>query len=164
MDIYTHTIWRRNQTITKMTQYSLYCQMFLVFSMIHPPVVSFTLITSDSVEPSLMAHQHWLMPQTGFPMTNDGARTEPDERDAVYDIMRATGNDWDAAIPDVCRGRWHGIECMLDQDDVYHLASLSFGSFSVDTASPSPSLGLNTLRPCSSTDVWAGLQIGYPRF
>ncbi|KAL0683926.1 hypothetical protein Bca4012_050774 [Brassica carinata] len=51
---------------------------------------------------------------------------------------------------------------MLDQDDVYHLASLSFGALSVDTASPSPSLGLNTLRPCSSTDVWAGLHSRYP--
>ncbi|CAN7000049.1 unnamed protein product [Brassica oleracea var. botrytis] len=51
---------------------------------------------------------------------------------------------------------------MLDQDDVYHLASLSFGALSVDTASPSPPLGLNTLRPCSSTDVWAGLHSRYP--
>ncbi|ESQ27036.1 hypothetical protein EUTSA_v10019584mg [Eutrema salsugineum] len=115
-----------------MAQYGLYRHMFLVFSMISPLVLSFTVITSDSTAPSALIDG----PQTGFTMTNDGAHTEPDEQDAVYDIMRATGNDWAAAIPDVCRGRWHGIECMPDQDNVYHVVSLSFGALSDDTAFP----------------------------
>ncbi|KAJ4827991.1 hypothetical protein Tsubulata_033232 [Turnera subulata] len=45
--------------------------------------------------------------------------------------MRATGNDWATEIPDVCRGRWHGME-----DNVYHVVSLSFGALSDDTAFP----------------------------
>ncbi|KAJ0256720.1 Protein TOO MANY MOUTHS [Hirschfeldia incana] len=115
-----------------MAQYVLYCQVLLVFSVITPLASSFTVIPSDTVAPSALIDG----PQTGFTMTNDGARTEPDEQDAVYDIMRATGNDWAAAIPDVCRGRWHGIECMPDQDNVYHVVSLSFGALSDDTAFP----------------------------
>ncbi|KAJ7951907.1 Leucine-rich repeat receptor-like protein kinase family protein [Quillaja saponaria] len=50
--------------------------------------------------------------------------------------MRATGNDWATDIPDVCRGRWHGIDCMPDKDNVYHVVSLSFGALSDDTAFP----------------------------
>lgn len=76
-------------------------------------------------------------PQTGFSMNNNnGARTDPEEQEAVYDIMRATGNDWANDIPDVCRGRWHGIECMPDKDNVFHVVSLSFGVLSDDTAFP----------------------------
>uniref|UniRef100_M4CH67 Uncharacterized protein n=2 Tax=Brassica TaxID=3705 RepID=M4CH67_BRACM len=115
-----------------MAHYGLYCHILLVFSMICPFTSSFTVITSDTVAPSALIDG----PQTGFTMTRDGAHTEPDEQDAVYDIMRATGNDWAAAIPDVCRGRWHGIECMPDQDNVYHVVSLSFGALSDDTAFP----------------------------
>ncbi|KAL1199354.1 Protein TOO MANY MOUTHS [Cardamine amara subsp. amara] len=115
-----------------MAQYGHFRQILIVFSIISPLVRSFTVITSDSMAPSALIDG----PQTGFTMSNDGARTEPDEQDAVYDIMRATGNDWAAAIPDVCRGRWHGIECMPDQDNVYHVVSLSFGALSDDTAFP----------------------------
>ncbi|CAA0343849.1 Leucine-rich repeat [Arabidopsis suecica] len=115
-----------------MARYEFFRQIFIVLSIVSPLVRSFTVITSDSTAPSALIDG----PQTGFTMTNDGARTEPDEQDAVYDIMRATGNDWAAAIPDVCRGRWHGIECMPDQDNVYHVVSLSFGALSDDTAFP----------------------------
>ncbi|KAM6585959.1 hypothetical protein CsatB_012961 [Cannabis sativa] len=88
---------------------------------------------SDSGVPSALIDG----PQTGFSMnTNDGARTDPKEQEAVYDIMRATGNDWATEIPDVCRGRWHGIECMPDKDNVFHVVSLSFGALSDDTAFP----------------------------
>lgn len=72
-------------------------------------------------------------PQTGF---SDRARTDPDEQRAVYAIMEATGNGWATSIPDVCRGRWHGIECMPDTEDVYHVVSLAFGALSADTAFP----------------------------
>lgn len=72
-------------------------------------------------------------PQNGF---SSQARTDQNEQRAVYDIMAATGNSWAASIPDVCRGRWHGIECMPDSDDVYHVVSLSFGALSDDTAFP----------------------------
>ncbi|KAG0457998.1 hypothetical protein HPP92_023155 [Vanilla planifolia] len=72
-------------------------------------------------------------PQTGF---SSHASTDPGEQHAVYEIMEATGNAWATAIPDVCRGRWHGIECMPDSDNVYHVVSLSFGALSEDTAFP----------------------------
>lgn len=75
-------------------------------------------------------------PQTGLPGSNTGAQTDPQEQEAVYDIMRATGNDWATEIPNVCRGRWHGIECVPDKDNVFHVVSLSFGSLSDDTAFP----------------------------
>ncbi|KAH7565025.1 hypothetical protein JRO89_XS09G0113100 [Xanthoceras sorbifolium] len=87
---------------------------------------------SDSGAPSALVDG----PQTGFSMNKNGARTEPREQQAVYDIMRATGNDWATDIPDVCRGRWHGIECMPDKDNVYHVVSLMFGALSDDTAFP----------------------------
>lgn len=93
---------------------------------------SFTVIMSDSGAPSALVDA----PQTGFSINNNRARTNPHEQEAVYDIMRATGNNWATDIPDVCRGRWHGIECMPDNDNVYHVVSLSFGALSDDTAFP----------------------------
>ncbi|KAF7814381.1 protein TOO MANY MOUTHS [Senna tora] len=94
--------------------------------------LSFTVIMSDSGVPSTLVDG----PQTGFSMKQDGARTDTRQQEAVYDIMRATGNDWATDIPDVCRGRWHGIECMPDENNVYHVVSLSFGALSDDTAFP----------------------------
>ncbi|CAJ1955054.1 unnamed protein product [Sphenostylis stenocarpa] len=95
-------------------------------------VTAFTVIMSDSGVPSTLVDG----PQTGFSMNQDGARTDKREQEAVYDIMRATGNDWATDILDVCRGRWHGIECMPDKDNVFHVVSLSFGALSDDTAFP----------------------------
>lgn len=93
----------------------------------------FTVVMSDSGVPSTLVDG----PQTGFSTNQDGsARTDPTQQEAVYDIMRATGNDWATDIHDVCRGRWHGIECMPDKDNVYHVVSLSFGALSSDTAFP----------------------------
>ncbi|XP_010538000.1 PREDICTED: protein TOO MANY MOUTHS [Tarenaya hassleriana] len=114
------------------SHYIYYYQISILFLIVPTLVSSFTVIASDSTAPSALIEG----PQTGFTMTNDGARTDPDEQDAVYDIMRATGNDWASSIPDVCRGRWHGIECMPDQDNVFHVVSLSFGALSDDTAFP----------------------------
>ncbi|KAK2651648.1 hypothetical protein Ddye_011504 [Dipteronia dyeriana] len=113
---------------------SLYTQTLLVFLFILflPLTRAFTVIMSDSGAPSALVDG----PQTGFLMNKNGARTEPREQEAVYDIMRATGNDWATDIPDVCRGRWHGIECMPDKDNVYHVVSLMFGALSDDTAFP----------------------------
>ncbi|XP_019457506.1 PREDICTED: protein TOO MANY MOUTHS-like [Lupinus angustifolius] len=104
----------------------------LCFTFILQHAVSFTVIMSGSGVPSALVDG----PQLGFSMKQDGARTDPKEQEAVYDIMRATGNDWATQIPDVCRGRWHGIECMPDKDNVYHVVSLSFGTLSDDTAFP----------------------------
>ncbi|KAF3450895.1 hypothetical protein FNV43_RR06984 [Rhamnella rubrinervis] len=105
----------------------LYLMCFLPFTR------PFTVIMSDSGVPSALIDG----PQTGFSMNNNsGARTDAREQGAVYDIMRATGNGWATDIPDVCRGRWHGIECMPDKDNVYHVVSLSFGALSDDTAFP----------------------------
>lgn len=89
----------------------------------------FTIVMPDSGAPSTLIDG----PQAG---PNNGARTDPVEQEVVYDIMRATGNDWATEIPNVCRGRWHGIECMPDKDNVFHVVSLSFGSLSDDTAFP----------------------------
>lgn len=97
-----------------------------------PRTLPFTVIMSDSGVPSTLVDA----PQTGFSMTHDRARTDRREQEAVYEIMKATGNGWATSIPDVCRGRWHGIECMPDKDDVYHIVSLSFGALSDDTAFP----------------------------
>ncbi|KAH7866155.1 hypothetical protein Vadar_016399 [Vaccinium darrowii] len=91
----------------------------------------FTVIMSDSGVPSTLVDA----PQTGFSNKN-GARTDAKEQEAVYDIMKATGNSWATDIPDVCRGRWHGIECMPDKYNVFHIVSLSFGELSDDTAFP----------------------------
>lgn len=108
-------------------------QITLLLSFFFFPLgLSFTVIMSDSGAPSALVDA----PQTGFSMNNNRARTDPREQEAVYDIMRATGNDWATDIPDVCRGRWHGIECMPDNDNVYHVVSLSFGALSDDTAFP----------------------------
>ncbi|KAK3411059.1 hypothetical protein EUGRSUZ_J03068 [Eucalyptus grandis] len=90
-----------------------------------PLAAPFTVIPSDS---GLVD-----TPQNG---PKNGARTDPREQEAVYDVMRATGNEWAAGIVDVCRGRWHGIECMPDKHGVYHVVSLSFGELSDDTAFP----------------------------
>lgn len=87
---------------------------------------------SDSTTPSALVDA----PQMGFTMNKNGARTDTREQKAVYDIMLATGNPWATDIPDVCRGRWHGIECMPDRNNVYHVVSLSFGALSDDTAFP----------------------------
>lgn len=96
---------------------------------ITPLATPFTIIMSDSGAPSSLVDG----PQSG---SSNGARTDPREQEAIYDIMKATGNDWATDIPDVCRGRWHGIECMPDKDNVFHIVSLSFGALSVDTAFP----------------------------
>lgn len=103
----------------------------------------YTVVMSDSGVPSALVDG----PQTGFSMKQDGARTEAREQEAVYDIMRATGNDWATEIPDVCRGRWHGIECMPDKDNVYHVVSLSFGALSDDTAFPTCDPTRSTISP-----------------
>ncbi|KAK4757743.1 hypothetical protein SAY87_019044 [Trapa incisa] len=98
-----------------------------------PPVVSpFTVIMSDSSDPSALVDA----PQNGLPSGKAPIRTDPMEQAAIYDVMRATGNGWATEIPDVCRGRWHGIECMPDKDGIHHVVSLSFGALSDDTAFP----------------------------
>jgi len=104
----------------------------LLMSLLLPLAKPFTVIVSDSSNQSALVDG----PQSGFTMNKNGARTDAREQEAVYDIMRATGNDWATDIPDVCRGRWHGIECMPDKDNVYHVVSLSFGALSDDTAFP----------------------------
>lgn len=104
---------------------------------------AFTVIMSDSGAPSALVDG----PQTAFIMNNNGARTDAREQEAVYDIMKATGNDWATDIPDVCRGRWHGIECMPDKDNVYHVVSLSFGALSDDTAFPTCDLAESFISP-----------------
>ncbi|KAJ8445538.1 hypothetical protein Cgig2_012426 [Carnegiea gigantea] len=108
---------------------------FLVICLLHfsIPILPVTIIMSDSTTtPSTLLDA----PQTGFTMGKNGARTDTREQQAVYDIMRATGNSWVTQIPDVCQGRWHGIECMPDKDNVYHVVALSFGALSDDTAFP----------------------------
>ncbi|XVF24777.1 hypothetical protein REPUB_Repub13aG0156900 [Reevesia pubescens] len=115
-----------------MASYFSKLTLFLIFLSFFQLAWPFTVIMSDSGVPSTLIDG----PQTGFSMNNNGARTNPQEQEAVYDIMRATGNDWATDIPDVCRGRWHGIECMPDKDNVYHVVSLSFGALSDDTAFP----------------------------
>nr|XP_043636081.1 protein TOO MANY MOUTHS [Erigeron canadensis] len=104
----------------------------LAFIFVIPTCLSFTVIMSDSGAPSALVDA----PQTGFSMNNNGAKTDHHEQQAVYDIMKATGNEWATDIPDVCRGRWHGIECMPDKNNVFHVVSLSFGALSDDTAFP----------------------------
>lgn len=104
-----------------------------------PPSHSeFTVVLPDSDSPLLDS------PQTGF---STRARTDPAEQNAVYQIMASTGNSWAGSIPDVCRGRWHGIECTPDTDDVYHVVSLSFGALSDDTAFPTCDCTTASLHP-----------------
>ncbi|CAO2179152.1 unnamed protein product [Urochloa humidicola] len=84
-------------------------------------------------------------PQPGF---SDTARTDPAEQRAAQEVMAATGNAWARAIPDVCRGRWHGIECVPDRGGgTYHVVSLSFGALSDDTAFPACDAASATLSP-----------------
>ncbi|KAI3684307.1 hypothetical protein L6452_33529 [Arctium lappa] len=106
--------------------------LILTFILPLPKCHSFTVIMSDSGVPSALVDA----PQTGFSGNQNGARTDRHEQQAVYDIMKATGNEWATEIPDVCRGRWHGIECMPDKNNVFHVVSLSFGALSDDTAFP----------------------------
>lgn len=107
---------------------------FLILCLLNLPLVilPFTVIMSDSTTPSALVDA----PQMGYTMNKNGARTDTREQKAVYDIMLATGNPWAIEIPDVCRGRWHGIECMPDKNNVFHVVSLSFGALSDDTAFP----------------------------
>ncbi|KAF5739085.1 Leucine-rich repeat (LRR) family protein [Tripterygium wilfordii] len=107
--------------------------LLLTLSILLPLVRPFTVITSDSDVPSSALIDG---PQPAFSTNQNGARTDPREQEAVYEIMRATGNDWATDISDVCRGRWHGIECMPDKENVQHVVSLSFGALSDDTAFP----------------------------
>ncbi|KGN52912.1 protein TOO MANY MOUTHS [Cucumis sativus] len=106
---------------------------------------SFTVIMpdSDSGSPSSLIDG----PQSGFSLHNAAVRTDPAEQSAVYDIMSATGNYWATQIPDVCGGRWHGIECMPDNHNLFHIVSLSFGSLSDDTAFPTCDATRSTISP-----------------
>ncbi|XP_038904562.1 protein TOO MANY MOUTHS [Benincasa hispida] len=108
--------------------------LLTVLTLLHFPSLSasFTVIMSDSGAPSALVDG----PQSGFSLHNAVVRTDPAEQSAVYDIMSATGNHWATQIPDVCGGRWHGIECMPDNHNLFHIVSLSFGSLSDDTAFP----------------------------
>ncbi|CAL1386177.1 unnamed protein product [Linum trigynum] len=108
--------------------------LLLFITLLHfTHIASFTIIVSDSNNQTGLADR--VEPGQFSPDTNH-ARTEPNEQEAVYDVMRATGNDWATDIPDVCRGRWHGIECVLGKDNVFHVVSLSFGALSDETAFP----------------------------
>ncbi|URE16740.1 Leucine Rich Repeat [Musa troglodytarum] len=111
--------------------------LLLLLSSLPPSSSEFTVVMPDS---SALVDA----PQTGF---SDSARTDPAEQRAVYEIMEATGNGWATSIPDVCRGRWHGIECMPDTNDVYHVVSLSFGALSDDTAFPTCDPARSSLSP-----------------
>ncbi|RLN22143.1 protein TOO MANY MOUTHS [Panicum miliaceum] len=99
----------------------------------------FTVVVPDTSAAALVD-----APQTGF---SDRARTDPAEQRAVQEVMAATGNGWAWGIPDVCRGRWHGIECVPDRHDVYHVVSLAFGALSDDTAFPACDAAAATLSP-----------------
>ncbi|XP_062185137.1 protein TOO MANY MOUTHS-like [Phragmites australis] len=99
----------------------------------------FTVVVPSSSEAALMNAPH-----TGF---SDRARTDPAEQRAVQEVMAATGNGWAWGIADVCGGRWHGIECVPDRDDVYHVVSLAFGTLSDDTAFPTCDAARATLSP-----------------
>ncbi|KAJ0074838.1 hypothetical protein Patl1_34540 [Pistacia atlantica] len=104
--------------------------LLTLFLCVLPFATPFTVISDSGTPPPALIDG----PQSGFSMNKNRARTDAHEQEAVYDIMRATGNDWATEIPDVCRGRWHGIECMPDKDNVYHVVSLMFGALSDDTA------------------------------
>ncbi|KAL4179678.1 hypothetical protein AMTRI_Chr13g88490 [Amborella trichopoda] len=93
--------------------------------------MAYTVIVPDSVPSTLVD-----TPQTGLSIYTDNAHTDPNEQQAVYDIMKATGNGWATTIPDICKGRWHGIECVPDNNRILHVVSLSFGALSDDTAFP----------------------------
>ncbi|KAJ0007159.1 hypothetical protein Pint_30143 [Pistacia integerrima] len=106
--------------------------LLALFLCVLPFATPFTVISDSGTPPPALVDG----PQSGFSMNKNRARTDVREQEAVYDIMRATGNDWATEISDVCRGRWHGIECMPDKDNVYHIVSLMFGALSDDTAFP----------------------------
>jgi len=116
------------------------CLLLCFLVLLWAPVSNseFTVVLPDSNSPLLDS------PQTGF---STRARTDPVEQEAVYKIMASTGNSWAGSIPDVCRGRWHGIECTPDTNDVYHVVSLSFGALSDDTAFPTCDRTTSTLHP-----------------
>ncbi|KAG8056145.1 hypothetical protein GUJ93_ZPchr0001g32638 [Zizania palustris] len=101
----------------------------------------FTVVVPDS---SSSAAALVNAPRTGF---SDRARTDPAEQRAVQEVMAATGNGWASDIADVCRGRWHGIECVPDRGEVYHVVSLSFGALSDDTTFPACDAARATLSP-----------------
>ncbi|KAK2974419.1 hypothetical protein RJ640_021275 [Escallonia rubra] len=127
-----------------MSLFLLPLQALVLFTFMCIPLgVPFTVTMSESGVPSALVDA----PQTGFSMNSNGARTDTHEQEAVYDIMRATGNEWATDISDVCRGRWHGIECMPDKDNVYHVVSLSFGALSDDTAFPTCEPTLSFISP-----------------
>uniref|UniRef100_A0A0D9YBW0 Leucine-rich repeat-containing N-terminal plant-type domain-containing protein n=1 Tax=Oryza glumipatula TaxID=40148 RepID=A0A0D9YBW0_9ORYZ len=100
----------------------------------------FTVVVPDSSSSAALVNA----PQTGL---SDRARTDPAEQRAVQEVMAATGNGWASGIADVCRGRWHGIECVPDRGEVYHVVSLSFGALSDDTAFPACDAARATLSP-----------------
>ncbi|KAL3511903.1 hypothetical protein ACH5RR_024620 [Cinchona calisaya] len=127
-------------------EHSFSLQTFMLLTLVLcfiPLGNTFTVIIPDSSSPSALVDA----PQTGFGLNNNGARTDIREQEAVYDIMRATGNEWATDIQDVCRGRWHGIECMPDKDNVYHVVALSFGALSDDTAFPTCDLTKSFISP-----------------
>ncbi|CAL4975212.1 unnamed protein product [Urochloa decumbens] len=108
-----------------------------------PPrcLAEFTVVVPDTSASAALVDA----PQPGF---SDTARTDPAEQRAVQEVMAATGNGWAWGIPDVCRGRWHGIECVPDRGGaVYHVVSLSFGALSDDTAFPACDAASATLSP-----------------
>ncbi|CAL4955876.1 unnamed protein product [Urochloa decumbens] len=101
----------------------------------------FTVVVPDTSSAAALVDA----PQPGF---SDTARTDPAEQRAVQEVMAATGNGWAWGIPDVCRGRWHGIECVPDRGGAYyHVVSLSFGALSDDTAFPACDGASATLSP-----------------
>ncbi|KAG8077278.1 hypothetical protein GUJ93_ZPchr0007g5605 [Zizania palustris] len=102
----------------------------------------FTVVVPDSSAAAAAALVD--APRTGL---SDRARTDPPEQRAVQEVMAATGNGWASGIADVCRGRWHGIECVPDRWEVYHIVSLSFGALSDDTAFPACDAARATLSP-----------------
>lgn len=128
----TKPIVRSSHRAPEMESLPFFLPIAFVCMLLIPPGRSFTVIMSDSGTPSGLVDT----PQNGLSAGKTTIRTDPHEQAAVYDVMRATGNGWATEIPDVCRGRWHGIECMPDKDGVHHVVSLSFGALSDDTAFP----------------------------
>lgn len=116
--------------------------VLVALAAVPPPCcrAEFTVVVPDTSSAAALVHA----PQTGF---SDRARTDPAEQRAVQEVMAATGNGWAWGIPDVCRGRWHGIECVPDRHDVYHVVSLAFGALSDDTAFPACDAATATLSP-----------------
>ncbi|KAI3976112.1 hypothetical protein MKX01_006628 [Papaver californicum] len=103
---------------------SLPTLLALIFVLLVSP---FTVILSDSGIPSALIDA----PQTGFSMDKNSVHTDPHEQQAVYDIMRATGNGWATDIPDICRGRWHGIYTLSYPLLLQNFLTLKHSSFTV---------------------------------